>query len=177
MESSVQKTGHPAPLVWGSARLPTAHLLSALTILTCLLCTCLEGDLPATDRGDQSWAQHCRARRASCSPFSACLAETSTRLPCLSLTRQGHSLGSLFSEVLSILSSEYVSKEIRTPAQKKTPACAENTHAGSAQVQMGQADSFSKARPRAGKAPHHGLSCWDTLVEVNLWDLRHHLTG
>ena len=54
MESSVQKTGHLEPLGWGSARLPMARLLSALTILTCLLCTCREGDLTLAERGDQS---------------------------------------------------------------------------------------------------------------------------
>ena len=60
---------------------PMARPLSALTVLTCLLCTCREGDLTPADRGDQSWAGHCRAGRASCPPFSACLAEASTRLP------------------------------------------------------------------------------------------------
>lgn len=110
----MQKTGLYAPLGWGSARLPLACLLSVLTILTWLLCMCREGD-----RGEQSWPQHCRARRAPCLPFLVCLAKTSPRLPCSYPTRQGDSLGFLYAEVLSILSSEYVSEEILTPAQTK----------------------------------------------------------
>lgn len=82
-----------------------------------------EGDLTPTD---QSWAQLLSQR-----------------------ARQRAALGSPDqmrgqprpSEMLSILSLEYVSKEIQTPAQTKTPACAENTHAGSAGVQLGQPDS------------------------------------
>lgn len=40
-----RKWGAPHTLSWGSACLPMAHLLLALTILTCLLCTCWEGAL------------------------------------------------------------------------------------------------------------------------------------
>ena len=177
MESSVQKMVHPTPLGWGSTPLPMAHLLLALTILTCRLCTCREGDLTPADRGDQSWLWHCSARRASYSPFSVCLAETSTQLPCPSLTRQGDSLSSLFGEVLSILSLEHVSKEIRTPAQTKPPPVLRihtlavlgyrwNRLTLSLQS---KAESWEGSSPRSELLGHLG--------EVNIWDLQHRLTG
>ena len=56
-DCSVQKTGCPAPLSCRSAHLPVARVLSTLTIVTCLLCTCWEGDLTPAGQGDQSWAR------------------------------------------------------------------------------------------------------------------------